>query len=115
MAQRVFAKHGLEVNFQEGKTECVAVFSGVERAAVQAQLIAAVPPGGSVPELPLGNGGSLRVVRRYRHLGILAGDTVSMLPELATRCAAGLAAVQTQHWVDAYLATGTYPWRSVGR
>jgi hypothetical protein len=108
---RVAKKYGLVINFAKGKTECILVLSGAGLAAAKARLLEglSVEAGGS-PEvsLLLPGGVELRVVPRYKHVGVMATAARSHAQELAHRCASGntaSAALSRQVFGKRYLPT----------
>jgi hypothetical protein len=84
----ITANHGLQVNFKAGKTEALVVLAGPGHAAVRDELwhhTEDIDGDGPVPVLALEGGQRLRIVSRYKHLGMLASSSRSFEPELSAR------------------------------
>ncbi len=89
------AKFGLQVNLKAGKTEAIVCLAGTGYKLARARMWASIESeegAEGVPVLPLSGGGKLRIVRRYKHLGIMASDSRSFEPELAARLSAARSA-----------------------
>ena len=95
MLVEVFALFGLEVNFKPGKTETVLLLSGRGRASARASIWEDLPVGAGAEgtaAITLAGGQVLRIVQRYKHLGIMTTGSKSLEPELAARLSSGTSA-----------------------
>ena len=88
---QIMSKHGLKLNFKEGKTEAFLVYMGrhapvfyKRRQEACAGYFCVLPPGAPTERL--------RVVGKYRHLGSVVHARGSILDEVAARASAGIAA-----------------------
>ncbi len=89
------ARYGLQVNFAARKTEAIVCFAGRGLVGAKEQIWGAAAmcvAAGSVPTLTLPGGQVLRIVSRYKHLGIIAAASRSFEAEVTVRLASGRAA-----------------------
>ena len=77
----------LQVNFSEGKTEGLVNLAG--KGATEAQHALWKDPIAGVPTLLLSGGQRLRVVTKYKHLGVLVAGSAMLDQECSARVASG--------------------------
>ena len=88
IVQGVATQFGLVLNLGAGKTEGILRFCGAGSAeARRACFGKSDPSDGSIGLLDLPCGATLRVVQRYKHLGVMAGASLSMGAEITARVA----------------------------
>ena len=87
--EKVAVRYGFCLNTKKGKTECVITFAGKgimeARRALDWQEDHAI--------LRFGEGGTLRLVDDYKHLGTLHDEHLCRVPELVRRAKAARTAI----------------------
>eukprot|EP00438_Fugacium_kawagutii_P007342 Skav219309 [mRNA] locus=scaffold1152:30478:33513:+ [translate_table: standard] len=82
LIDRVFQDFGLQLNYQQNKTEAVLHLRGRHAPAVKRQLLL---DDHALVDLP--HGPQLRVVAKYTHLGVAFSQTASLVAEIDARVA----------------------------
>ena len=81
---KVFRAHGLHLNFQRGKSECLLVVRGAGSKAVRKAVF--VDADSSISSIAIdGSSCSVGVVDRYTHVGSIVTVSNNMLPEARAR------------------------------
>ncbi len=83
----IMGRFGFRVNFEVGKTEGLVHLAGAGWAEARALLWHGQV--GGVPTIPLAMCQRLRMVTKYKHLGIMATSCKALDPEFAARLGGG--------------------------
>ena len=88
----ILAQMGLQLNLKKGKTEAVIKLRGPQAHRCLEGLACVDQEGQPASRLPLPQGGHLRVVPSYRHLGTIASASQTLGAEYGARAASANAA-----------------------